>query len=111
MRPIARMINDKRGSMTQALPLLTPRLLLRKLTPADLPQLARYRSLPEVARFQSWDHYTEHDAQTLYAQQCSLAFNSEGTWYQLAVERLDVGRLSAISAFISLMREDRLNWV
>jgi RimJ/RimL family protein N-acetyltransferase len=92
MRPIARMINDKRGSMTQALPLLTPRLLLRKLTPADLPQLARYRSLPEVARFQSWDHYTEHDAQTLYAQQCSLAFNSEGTWYQLAVERLEVGR-------------------
>ena len=79
--------------MTQALPLLTPRLLLRKLTPADLPQLARYRSLPEVALFQSWDHYTEHDAQTLYAQQCSLAFNSEGTWYQLAVERLDVGAL------------------
>jgi RimJ/RimL family protein N-acetyltransferase len=105
MRPIARMINDKRGSMTQALPLLTPRLLLRKLTPADLPQLARYRSLPEVARFQSWDHYTEHDAQTLYAQQCSLAFNSEGPGINWPLSGWTWGRLSAISVFISLMRK------
>ncbi|SFE58526.1 Protein N-acetyltransferase, RimJ/RimL family [Phytobacter palmae] len=79
--------------MALALPLHTRRLLLRALIPADLPQLARYRNQPEVARFQSWDHYTLHDAQKLYAQQCSLAFNSEGTWYQLAVERLKDGAL------------------
>lgn len=79
--------------MASVLPLHTPRLLLRALMPDDLPQLARYRNLPEVARFQSWEHYTVHDAEQLYAQQCSLAFNSEGTWYQLAVERLEDGAL------------------
>ena len=70
------MSEDKRGNMASVLPLHTPRLLLRALMPDDLPQLARYRNLPEVASFQSWDHYTVHEAEQLYAQQCSLAFNS-----------------------------------
>ncbi|MDZ7320094.1 GNAT family N-acetyltransferase [Kosakonia sacchari] len=76
-----------------ALPLQTQQLLLRKLKPTDLPQLARYRDKPDVARFQSWEHYTLQDAEKLYAKQHSLTFNSDGTWYQLAVERLEDGAL------------------
>lgn len=79
--------------MALVLPLQTQQLLLRKLKPADLPQLAHYRDKPDVARFQSWEHYTLQDAEKLYAQQHSLAFNSDETWYQLAVERREDGAL------------------
>lgn len=80
--------------MALALPLQTQQLLLRRLKPTDLPQLARYRDKPAVARFQSWENYTLQDAEKLYAQQHSLTFNSDETWYQLAVERLEDGVLT-----------------
>lgn len=34
--------------------LSTPRLVLRPLTPADLPAVVAYRNDPEVARYQAW---------------------------------------------------------
>jgi RimJ/RimL family protein N-acetyltransferase len=36
------------------LPITTPRLTIDRMTPADAPALAAYRSDPEVARYQSW---------------------------------------------------------
>jgi len=71
--------------MSLLLPLHTPRLLIRDLKHADLPAFARYRNLPDVSRFQSWDNYTLHDAEVLYEGQSSLAFNTDESWYQLAV--------------------------
>lgn len=73
--------------MALILPLQTQHLLLRKLKPEDLPQFAHYRDKPDVSRFQTWEHYTLQDAEKFYAQQHSLEFNSDNTWFQLAVER------------------------
>lgn len=73
--------------MEYRLPLQTSRLLLRPLASADLPEISCYRNQPEVARFQSWDRFTMQDAEKLYAQQNTLAFNCDDTWYQIIVER------------------------
>jgi [ribosomal protein S5]-alanine N-acetyltransferase len=37
--------------------LITPRLLLRALRPADLDDLYEYASDPEIDRYTPWDHY------------------------------------------------------
>ncbi|BAN97574.1 hypothetical protein E05_28080 [Plautia stali symbiont] len=79
--------------MALTLPIYTQRLVLRKLVLADLPRLSRYRNLPDVARYQSWEGFTRQDAEKLYAQQDSLPFNSDNTWFQLAVARQEDDRL------------------
>ena len=35
--------------------IVTDRLILRRLTPADAEAVLQYRSDPEVARYQSWE--------------------------------------------------------
>jgi RimJ/RimL family protein N-acetyltransferase len=65
--------------------LRSPRLLLRRLRPADAPALCRYRSLPEVARFQSWDAFGPAEAEALIAGQLGLHPDTPGTWFQLAI--------------------------
>ncbi|MBW7981661.1 GNAT family N-acetyltransferase [Enterobacillus tribolii] len=73
--------------------LTTSRLTLRKFTHADLPGFIRYRSNPAVARFQTWENYTREDAEAFYAQQLPLAFNTVGSWFQIAVVRTEDGVL------------------
>jgi len=79
--------------MALTLPIYTQRLVLRKLTVADLPHLSRYRNLPDVALYQSWEEFTRQDAEKLYAQQDALPFNSDNTWFQLAVAHQEDDRL------------------
>lgn len=79
--------------MALTLPIYTQRLVLRKLAVADLPHLSRYRNLPDVARCQSWEEFTRQDAEKLYAQQDALPFNSDNTWFQLAVAQQEGDRL------------------
>lgn len=87
MRLLAR--GTDRASPVEAvgdLPALrTPRLLLRRLVPADAPALSRYRDLPEVARYQSWDSFTLADAERLVADQQAVAREAPGTWLQLGM--------------------------
>ena len=67
----------------------TPRLVLRRLVPADAGPIGRYRSLPDVARYQSWDAYTPEDAERLVADQAAVVPDTPGTWLQLAVVAAD----------------------
>jgi len=71
-------------------PLVTPRLLLRRLERSDAAGLASYRSLPEVARHQSWTSFGLDDATRLIKSQRRTQPGVPGTWFQLAiVEKTD----------------------
>lgn len=65
----------------------TDRLVLRRFTEADLPAFISYRGDPEVARFQSWSSYSREDAEEFFAKQKNLAFDTDGTWFQIALAR------------------------
>lgn len=70
--------------------LKTQRLRLRPFHEADLEPFAAYRSNPEVARYQSWNTpYTLEQAQAFYEEMQREQPGTPGSWYQLAVERLD----------------------
>ena len=75
------------------LPLASARLVLRPFRRSDLPAFTAYRSDPEVARYQSWSSYTPQDADAFFARQEHLAFDTDGSWFQLAVERAADGVL------------------
>ena len=68
-------------------PLATQRLALRPFERADLAAFAAYRNHPEVARYQSWSSCTDDDAAAFFAEQQQLAFDADGAWFQIAVER------------------------
>lgn len=63
----------------------TERLLLRRLQAGDAQAIVAYRSDPAVARYQSWSTYSIVDADRLIAAQSAVAFNTPGTWVQLAL--------------------------
>jgi RimJ/RimL family protein N-acetyltransferase len=75
--------------------LRTPRLILRRFTPADAGPFAAYRSIPAVARFQGWDApYPEERAAAFIAWLAEHHPDEPGEWYQLAIaEREDPDRL------------------
>ncbi|WP_211472048.1 GNAT family N-acetyltransferase [Collimonas humicola] len=77
----------------EVFPLETARLMLRPFTRSDLPAFTAYRNQPDVARYQSWSSYTEADAEAFFAQQDGLVFDSDDSWFQIAVERKDDGVL------------------
>ena len=71
------------------LPLTTPRLRIDRLTPADAPALAAYRSAPEVARYQSWTApYSLARAEAFVAADAKDVAGAPGTGVNVAV-RLD----------------------
>jgi RimJ/RimL family protein N-acetyltransferase len=67
----------------------TPRLLMRRFEPADLPALVAYRSDPAVARYQSWTpDWSMADAEAFLSEDQAILFGTPGTWTQVAlVER------------------------
>lgn len=70
--------------------LKTARLRLRPFQETDLETFAAYRSEPEVARYQSWDApYSLEQAETFYEELQREQPGAPGSWYQVAVERLD----------------------
>lgn len=71
----------------EILPLTTERLVLRRFAQHDLPTFSDYRNKPEVARYQSWSSFSEEDAAAFFEQQHKLAFDTDDTWFQIAVER------------------------
>ena len=69
-------------------PVLTERLELTPLAPADRDAFVAYRRIPEVARWQSWTpDYAEADAHELIASQPSSIEPKSGRWLQIAVRR------------------------
>ncbi|GAA4362547.1 GNAT family protein [Hymenobacter saemangeumensis] len=64
------------------------RVLLRSLTPADVPAFAAYRALPEVARYQGFDAYTLQEAAAFVAENARKSIPpAPGSWVQLAIAR------------------------
>lgn len=68
-------------------PLYTARLILRRFIQSDLTAFTTYRNQPDVARYQSWSSFSEKDALAFFTEQERLTFNTDGTWFQIAVER------------------------
>lgn len=73
--------------MTPTLPIVTPRLTVRMMTPDDAEVLVAYRNDPEVARHQLWDlPYTLDQAGAMLSDQRSDEQLEPGGRYQLAIE-------------------------
>lgn len=68
-----------------ALPLESPRLVLRNFRPEDVDAFVAYRRDPEVARYQSWETYTVEEAQALVARQRGREPHDGGDWFQIAL--------------------------
>jgi RimJ/RimL family protein N-acetyltransferase len=64
----------------------TERLIVRRFTDADLPILIAYRNDPEIARFQSWESFSQHEAQAFLQEQLTLEPGRPGKWFQFAIE-------------------------
>ena len=67
-------------------PILTPRLLIRPMLPADAPSVHAYHSHPDICRYQSW---AQHSIAELSRRITAFAATPPGTpdtWYQLAIE-------------------------
>jgi RimJ/RimL family protein N-acetyltransferase len=65
--------------------IITGRLRIGELTPADAPALFDYRSREEVARFQSWLPGSVDDARAFIERNASQPFGRRASWYQLAI--------------------------
>lgn len=73
-------------------PIITGRLYLRKLEPADCEAFFAYRSLPEVYKFQSFKPQNAKDA-ARFISSISEYPNIPNTWFQLAVCRKNNNQL------------------
>lgn len=69
------------------------RVRLRPLEMTDAPRIAAYRSHPDVARLQSWTTYTLADAEALCRTMQGRAIDTPGTWFQMAIVRIDSGEM------------------
>lgn len=65
-------------------PILTERLLMRKLETNDIKDFYKYRSLPEVYKFQSFIPKDTKDVEAFF-ERLSEFPNIPNTWFQLAV--------------------------
>lgn len=76
-----------------ALPLETPRLILRRFRDDDLEPFLVYRNHPEVARYQSWTQWTREQALDFFRDQKRVDPGDLGRWFQYAMELKDGGAL------------------
>ena len=71
--------------MSEFTPLDTKRLILRRITLNDAPDLFAYRSLPEVALYQSWKPDTLAEAERFILNTLKSEPGEADSWIQLAV--------------------------
>lgn len=74
-------------------PLVTPRLILRRLEPADAGVIHAYRADPEVARYQSWEPASAEEVEDYIKRLQGVALLTPGAWFQLGIVRRDTGEL------------------
>jgi RimJ/RimL family protein N-acetyltransferase len=63
--------------------ILTERLALRQLMPADARKIFEYRSRPEVFRFQSWGIESKAGIQSQIDRLLTAEPGEAGLWYQI----------------------------
>jgi aminoglycoside 6'-N-acetyltransferase len=73
-------------------PRLAPRVVLRRLAPADLAEFQAYRSDPEVSRYQSWSSMSADEATAFLAERGAAPFGRPG-WFQIGIAERATGRL------------------
>lgn len=74
------------------LPAATSRTVLRRLSPADLPDFQAYRTDPVVAEYQAWTPMADVDATAFLAGMHSIPLFEPGQWFQLGIA-LQAGKL------------------
>ncbi len=71
----------------------TPRLVIRRFEPGDLPALLAYRNDPDVARYQSWETMSEQEGRSLIAEQRNEEPGAPLSWFQFAFALRSTGEL------------------
>jgi RimJ/RimL family protein N-acetyltransferase len=90
---------------TQFTPLESARLILRRFADADLAPFLSYLNDAEVARYQTWESYTEQEAQAAIDKQKELVPGVPGRWFTFALESKETGALVGHVA-LSIKAED-----
>lgn len=67
------------------LPLLTPRLVLRRFSEEDVGAFLGYRNDPEVIRYQNWNGCTAVEAAEFIRRQQAQEGGVPGEWLQIAI--------------------------
>src|SRR5215204_4705670 len=90
-----------------SLQLESPRLILRSFQDSDLETFLTYRNDPEVAKYQSWDvpYSREKGMQFIDLMKMSNP-NSQGEWYQVAVELKSTREMIGDVAFSTMVYDD-----
>lgn len=68
-----------------ALPILTPRVRVRRLAAADLPAFVAYRADPDVGRFQGWTPMSVEASRGFIEEMSTAPGLVGGRWWQLAI--------------------------
>ena len=74
--------------------IVTERLVLSRLRPADAGAMFAYRSDPVVARFQTWWPTSPDEVARFVADQQTVVFDSPGAWFQFGLRLRDTGELA-----------------
>ncbi|HYP02642.1 MAG TPA: GNAT family protein [Pyrinomonadaceae bacterium] len=78
---------------THFTPLESARLILRRFADRDLAPFLAYLNDPDVARYQTWESYTEREAQAAIDTQKELVPGLAGRWFTFALEARETGAL------------------
>ncbi len=70
-----------------SLPLITPRLTVRRLRVRDLSDFQAYRTDAELARYQGWDIESDEQARQFLSTMANAAGFVDGEWLQLGIQQ------------------------
>jgi RimJ/RimL family protein N-acetyltransferase len=73
--------------------IVTDRLILRDLGPADAEVMMQYRSEPDVSRFQSWEPSSVEQLRSYFEKLARMDPDTPGAWYQLGIALRSSGEL------------------
>lgn len=73
--------------------IVTDRLILRDLGPADAEFVLLYRSDPEVSRYQSWEPASVDQLRSYFEELAGMDPDTPGAWYQLGIVLRSGGEL------------------
>ena len=71
--------------MSEPLPIQTERVVIRRLSPGDLPAFQGYRHDAEVGRYQGWKPQSDPEALAFLQAMASTALFLPGKWVQLGI--------------------------
>lgn len=75
------------------LPRVASRVVLRRLTCADLEVFQAYRSDPEVGRYQDWSPMSSTEATVFLSQMSAAPFGRPEEWLQVGIAERSTGEL------------------